>query len=183
VDAVAPVTAHRSPVTAYVALGSNLEDPVSQVRAGLRALAALPRTRLIAASSLYRNPPAGYRDQPDFVNAVAQIETHLAPRALLDALLAIERSHGRLRDFPNAPRTLDLDILIYGEKVVCETGLTIPHPRMLERAFVLVPLAEIAPAAVVPGRGCVAELVTRMDATGLVRLANARTANRQDLHD
>ena len=169
-----PFTNHHSPITAFIALGSNLEDPVAQVRAGLHALAFLPRTQLIAASSLYRNPPAGYRDQPDFVNAVAQIETRLAPRALLDALLAIERSHGRLRDFPNAPRTLDLDILIYGEEVVCETGLTIPHPRMLERAFVMVPLAEIAPAAVIPGAGPVAQLVTQVDATRMVKLSSER---------
>jgi len=167
-------TDHHSSITAFIALGSNLEDPVAQVHAGLRALAALPRTRLIAASSLYRNPPAGYRDQPDFVNAVAQIETRLAPRALLDALLAIERSHGRLRDFPNAPRTLDLDILIYGEEVVCEAGLTIPHPRMLERAFVMLPLAEIAPAAVIPGAGPVAQLVAQVDTTRMVKLSNER---------
>ena len=169
-----PITGHRSPVTAFIALGSNLEDPVAQVGAGLRALAALPRTRLIGASSFYRNPPAGYRDQPDFVNAVAQIETRLGPRALLDALLTIERSHGRVRDFPNAPRTLDLDVLLYGEQAVCEVGLTIPHPRMLERAFVLVPLAEIAPAAVVPGAGPVARLATRLDAAGMVKLSDER---------
>jgi 2-amino-4-hydroxy-6-hydroxymethyldihydropteridine diphosphokinase len=171
---VAPVTDHQAAVTAFVALGSNLEDPVAQVRAGQRALAALPGTRLIGASSLYRNPPAGYRDQPDFVNAVARIETNLAPRALLDALLAIERSHGRVRDFPDAPRTLDLDIVLYGEEVVCEAGLTIPHPRMLGRAFVLVPLAEIAPAAVVPGAGPVTRLAARLDATGMVKLSGER---------
>jgi len=169
---VTRVAGQRLPFTAFVALGSNLEDPVAQVRAGLRALAALPRTRLIAASSLYRSPPAGYHDQPDFVNAVAQIETHLAPRALLDALLAIERSHGRVRDFPNAPRTLDLDILLYGKDAICETGLRIPHPRMLERPFVLVPLAEIAPATVVPGAGPVAQLAAKVDATGMVRLSD-----------
>ena len=167
-------TGKRPQVTAFVALGSNLEDPVAQVRAGLRELAALPGTRLIAASSLYRNPPAGYRDQPDFVNAVAQIETRLAPRELLDALLALERAHGRARDFPNAPRTLDLDILIYGEREVCESGLTIPHPRMLERAFVLVPLAEIAPTLVIPGEGPVSRLVTSTDATGMVKLSGER---------
>jgi 2-amino-4-hydroxy-6-hydroxymethyldihydropteridine diphosphokinase len=168
------ITHQPSLITAFVALGSNLEDPVAQVRAGLRALAALPRVRLIGASSFYRNPPVGYRDQPDFVNAVAGIETRLAPRALLDALLTIERSHGRVRDFPNAPRTLDLDILLYGEQMICEAGLTIPHPRMLERAFVLVPLAEIAPAAVIPGAGPVARLATRLDATGMVRLSDER---------
>lgn len=169
-----PITHHPSLITAFVALGSNLKDPVAQLRAGLRALAALPRGRLIGASSFYRNPPVGYHDQPDFVNAVAQIETGLAPHALLDALLTLERSHGRVRDFANAPRTLDLDILLYGEQMVCEAGLTIPHPRMLERVFVLVPLAEIAPAAVIPGAGPVAGLAARLNAAGMVRLSDER---------
>jgi len=158
------------PVTAFVALGSNLDDPVAQVRAGVLALASLPQTRLICTSSLYRNPPVGYREQPDFVNAVARIETRLAPRALLEALLAIEHSRGRVREFANAPRTLDLDIVLYGDQVVREPGLTIPHPRMLERAFVLLPLAEIAPAAIIPGYGPVANLASRMDAAGMVKV-------------
>ena len=133
------------PAPAYVALGSNLQDPAAQVRAGFAALAALPATRLTAQSALYRSAPVGYAGQPDFINAVAAIETLLAPRALLDALLAIERSRGRVREFPNAPRTLDLDVLLYGDLLLNEHGLTIPHPRMHERAFVLAPLAEIAP--------------------------------------
>jgi 2-amino-4-hydroxy-6-hydroxymethyldihydropteridine diphosphokinase len=171
--AVTPITHRSSPITAFIALGSNLENPVAQVQAGLRALAGLPQTRLTGASSLYRNPAVGVRDQPDFVNAVASIETRLAPRALLEALLAIEREHGRVRDIPNAPRTLDLDIALYGEEVIDEPGLTIPHPRMLERAFVLVPLAEIAPHAMVPGAGAAARLAARVDAAGLVRLSGA----------
>ena len=105
----------------------------------------LPDTRLARVSSLYRTAPVGYADQPEFVNAVARIETALEPRALLDALLKIERRHGRVREFPNAPRTLDLDIALYDDVTVDEAGLTIPHPRMHERAFVMVPLAEIAP--------------------------------------
>lgn len=164
----------RSLVTAFVALGSNLDDPIAQVRAGLDALAALPQTRLIHASSLYWNPPVGYRNQPEFVNAVARIETRLTPRELLDALLTIERSRGRVREFPNAPRTLDLDIVLYDERVVHEPGLTIPHPRMCERAFVLLPLAEIAPAAVVPEAGRVADLAARLDAAGLVKISAER---------
>jgi 2-amino-4-hydroxy-6-hydroxymethyldihydropteridine diphosphokinase len=167
------ITHHSSPITAFIALGSNLEDPVAQVRSGLRALAGLPRTRLTGASSLYRNPAVGMGEQPDFVNAVASIETCLAPRALLEALLAIEHEHGRVRDFPNAPRTLDLDIVLYGEAVIDEPGLTVPHPRMLARAFVLVPLAEIAPQATVPGAGSAAGLAARVDAKGLVRLSSA----------
>ena len=139
--------------TAYIALGSNLEQPQRQLQAGFTALARLPDTQLIAQSSLYRSAPVGYANQPDFVNAVAAIRTRLTPRALLDALLAIEREHGRVREFPNAPRTLDLDIVLYGERVIHEPGLSIPHPRMQERAFVMAPLAQIAPDVLVPGRG------------------------------
>jgi 2-amino-4-hydroxy-6-hydroxymethyldihydropteridine diphosphokinase len=156
--------------TAYVALGSNLQDPTAHVSAGVEELAMLPDTRLARVSSLYRSAPVGYLDQPDFINAVAQIETDLTPRALLDQLLAIERRYGRVRDFPNAPRTLDLDILLYGECIVEEAGLAIPHPRMHERAFVLVPLAEIAHDAVIPGRGSASELLARIDAGGLMKL-------------
>jgi 2-amino-4-hydroxy-6-hydroxymethyldihydropteridine diphosphokinase len=111
-----------SVVTAFVALGSNLDDPPAQIRRALQALAALPGTRLERRSSLYRNPPTGVLDQPDFVNAVAEIETRLAARELLEHLLAIERAHGRVRDVPNGPRTLDLDLLLYG-------GLTGASPR------------------------------------------------------
>jgi 2-amino-4-hydroxy-6-hydroxymethyldihydropteridine diphosphokinase len=155
---------------AYVALGSNLGDPAANVRAGFEALAMMRDTRLAAISSLYRNPPVGYADQPDFVNAVAKIETGLEPRALLDALLAIERRFGRVRDFPNAPRTLDLDIVLYASDTVDEPGLTIPHPRMHERAFVVVPLAEIAPDLVVPGHGSVSGLVRQVGADRLQKL-------------
>jgi 2-amino-4-hydroxy-6-hydroxymethyldihydropteridine diphosphokinase len=160
-------------VTAYVALGANLEDPVSQVTAGLAALGSLPRTRLVAQSSLYRTAPVGYAAQPDFINAVAMVETALSPRELLDALLAIERHHGRVRDFPNAPRTLDLDVLLYGDLQVREDGLTIPHPRMHERAFVLAPLAEIASPKIIPGRGVIGELLRAIDAAGVARIGSA----------
>lgn len=156
---------------AYVALGSNLGNAAANVRAGVEALAMMPDTRLAAISSFYANPPVGYADQPDFVNAVAKVETALTPRALLDELLAIERRFGRVRDFPNAPRTLDLDILLYASEVVAEPGLSIPHPRMHERAFVIVPLAEIAPDLVVPGGGSVADLARQADSTHLRKLA------------
>jgi 2-amino-4-hydroxy-6-hydroxymethyldihydropteridine diphosphokinase len=149
--------------TAYIALGSNLKDPRRQLQAGFAALALLPETQLVAQSSLVCSAPVGYLNQPDFVNAVAAIRTALTPRALLDALLDIEREHGRVREFPNAPRTLDLDIALYGERTINEPGLSIPHPRMHERAFVMVPLAEIAPVAVVPGRGRVLDLLVGMD--------------------
>ena len=158
-----------APVVAYIALGSNLQEPQRQLRAAFGALARLPQTQFIARSSMYASAPVGYADQPDFVNAVAAIRTQLAPRALLDALLALERAHGRVREFPNAPRTLDLDIVLYGERVIHEPGLTVPHPRMRERAFVLVPLAEIAPDAMVPGLGRVRALLAGVDA-GSVRV-------------
>lgn len=155
---------------AYIALGANLKRPVDQVRAGIEELAMLPNTRLAGVSSLYRSAPVGYLDQPEFVNAVACIETALPPRALLDALLEIERRFGRVREFPNAPRTLDLDIALYGDAEVQEPGLTIPHPRLSERAFVLVPLAEIAPDAVIPGRGSVRDLLAGVDVASLARI-------------
>ncbi len=148
---------------AYIALGSNLEEPQRQLQAGFAALARLPDTQLVAQSSLYRSAPVGYANQPDFVNAVAVIHTTLTPRTLLDALLSIERMHGRVREFPNAPRTLDLDIALYGERVINEPGLTVPHPRMHQRAFVLAPLAEIAPDAQVPGHGRVRDLLAAVD--------------------
>ncbi|HWP89102.1 MAG TPA: 2-amino-4-hydroxy-6-hydroxymethyldihydropteridine diphosphokinase [Burkholderiales bacterium] len=160
-----------TPVTAYIALGANLEDPVVQVRAGLAALATLPDTQLLMQSSLYRTAPVGYADQPDFINAVAAVDTELSPRELLDALLAIELNHGRVRQFANAPRTLDLDVLLYDDVEVNESGLTIPHPRMHERAFVLAPLAEIAPLCEIPGHGRVSELLRSLDPQGVTRLA------------
>lgn len=156
--------------TACVALGANIGEPLRQIETAFAALAALPGTRVLARSSLYRSAPVGYADQPDFINAVAMIETTLAPHALLDAVLAIERAHGRIREFPNAPRTLDLDIVLYGDLVLQESGLTIPHARMLERAFVMVPLAEIAPDTVVPGQGKVSDLAKRVDAASVAQL-------------
>lgn len=168
--APARVAGHRSAVTSYIALGSNLADPVAQIRVALDSLAKLPRTRLVRHSSFYRNPPAGGLDQPEFVNAVAEIETRIEPRELLSRLLGIERDSGRVRSFPNAPRTLDLDIVLYGDRRIAEPGLTVPHPRMLERGFVLIPLAEIAPAVRVPGGGYVADLAHGVDASGMIRM-------------
>lgn len=156
---------------AFIALGANLRNPEEQVRAGFEALAMLPNTVLAAVSSLYRSAPVGYLDQPEFVNAVAQINTALAPRVLLEALLDIERRHGRVREFANAPRTLDLDLLLYADVELHEPGLAIPHPRMHERAFVIVPLAEIAPEATVPGRGRVRDLLPGIDAASVVKIA------------
>lgn len=130
---------------AYVGIGSNLDDPRTHVVKALAELDELPHTRLVRKSSLYKSAPVGYPAQPDFVNAVAQLETGLPAERLLAELQDIEARHGRSRSFPNAPRTLDLDLLLYGEAALSLPRLKIPHPRMHERAFVLRPLLEIAP--------------------------------------
>jgi 2-amino-4-hydroxy-6-hydroxymethyldihydropteridine diphosphokinase len=156
--------------TAFIALGSNLEDPEDKLRLGFAALAKLPQTRFVAASSLYRSAPIGRVDQPDFINAVAQILTGLAPRTLLHAILAIEQRFGRERSSRNAPRTLDLDLLLYDLQTIHEPGLAVPHPRMHERAFVLAPLMEIAPTCVIPGMGPAAEWLARCRDQVIARL-------------
>jgi 2-amino-4-hydroxy-6-hydroxymethyldihydropteridine diphosphokinase len=130
---------------AYVGIGSNLDDPRAQVLTAFTELDTLPHTRVVKKSSLYRTAPMGHRDQPDFINAVAQLETGLPAVRLLAELQAVEARHGRQRSFPNAPRTLDLDILLFGTATMRSAALTVPHPRMHERAFVLKPLLEIAP--------------------------------------
>lgn len=155
---------------AYIGLGANLGEPAEQVRSALAALGALAGLRLVAASSLYRSAPVGYAAQPDFVNAVAEIITLLDPAPLLAELLAIERRLGRARTFPNAPRTLDLDLLLYADRIIEEPGLVVPHPRMHERAFVLAPLLEIAPDLVIPGRGTVAALLAMCKDQSVERL-------------
>ena len=147
---------------AAIALGSNLQDPEAQVRRGFDEIAALPGTHLVARSSLYRTDPVGYAEQPTFVNACALVETSLAPRVLLDRLLEIEQRHGRVREIRNGPRTLDLDIVVYGDRAVDEPGLTVPHPRAHERAFVLQPLAEVWPDARLGERGTARELAERI---------------------
>ena len=147
---------------AHIGLGANLADPLRQVQQGIRELAALPRTRLIQHSSLYRTAPQGATDQPDFVNAVAVLDTALSPRELLEALLALEGRHGRVRGKPNGPRTLDLDLLLLGNQVISEPGLEVPHPRMHQRAFVLIPLVEITPEALIPGHGSAAALAAQL---------------------
>jgi 2-amino-4-hydroxy-6-hydroxymethyldihydropteridine diphosphokinase len=157
--------------TAFIGLGSNLGDPESRVRQAIAALAELPQVQLAAASSLYRSAPLGHADQADFVNAVARLSTGLAPQPLLAALLAIEARFGRERSFRNAPRTLDLDLLLYDAQTIAEPGLVVPHPRMHERAFVLAPLVEIAPACVIPGRGPATNWLARCRDQSIERLA------------
>ena len=146
---------------AFVGIGANLGDPVARVREAITALAALPQTQLVAASSLYRSAPLGYTAQDDFVNAACLLETSLAPRALLDRLRAIEEAAGRERPFRNAPRTLDLDLLLYGGDVIDEPGLAVPHPGLHERAFALAPVVELDPECVIPGRGPAREWLAR----------------------
>ncbi|MBS0345004.1 MAG: 2-amino-4-hydroxy-6-hydroxymethyldihydropteridine diphosphokinase [Proteobacteria bacterium] len=138
---------------AYVALGANIGEPVKHLRAAVDDLDALPGTRVVARSSLYRSAPVGLLDQPDFINAVVAVNTELPALALLRQLLAIEARHGRVRSVANAPRTLDLDLLLYGELQMQDAELTLPHPRMHERAFVLLPLLEVAPDIALPALG------------------------------
>jgi 2-amino-4-hydroxy-6-hydroxymethyldihydropteridine diphosphokinase len=141
---------------AYIGLGSNLGHPRRRLARALAELARLPRSRIVAASGNYVSAPVGAGDrQPDYVNAVAALRTELGPGALLRHLHTIERRHGRRRrnGLRNAPRTLDLDLLLFGRRRLAQPRLTVPHPRMHERAFVLRPLLDIAPAATIPGRG------------------------------
>ena len=157
---------------AFIGLGANLGDPRRQLRAGLAAIEKIPTTLLTGQSSFYLSAPLGYSAQPDFVNAVAQIRTELAPRALLNALLEIERSLGRSRSHANAPRTLDLDLLLYDGTVIDEPGLRVPHPRMHTRAFVLAPLAEIAPGIDIPGQGPIAPLLAACAGQAIEKLVD-----------
>jgi 2-amino-4-hydroxy-6-hydroxymethyldihydropteridine diphosphokinase len=139
---------------AYIGVGANLGDREATMRAALGALDATPGVRVVAVSSFRETEPVGYLDQPHFLNAAAAVETELDARGLLDALLAVEAGLGRTREGPRfGPRTIDLDLLLFGDQQVDEPGLTVPHPRLHERAFVLEPLAELDPALVVPGRG------------------------------
>jgi 2-amino-4-hydroxy-6-hydroxymethyldihydropteridine diphosphokinase len=154
---------------AYIGLGANLGDPASQVRGAIARLAELRDSRLIAASSLYHTAPIGYLEQPDFVNAVVAVETALPAATLLGELRRIEASYRRERAFANAPRTLDLDLLLYGEDTIATPELEVPHPRMHERAFVLAPLAEISPEVRIPGRGLVAVLLAALSDQGVRR--------------
>lgn len=158
------------PTRAFVAFGANLGDPAAAFALAVQRLDALPRTRVVARSALYRSAPVGVAGQPDYINAVIALDTTLAPRALLEALLAIEHEGGRSRDYHMAPRTMDLDLLLYGDAVIDEPGLQVPHPRMHERAFALVPLAEIAAEAVIPGRGAVATLLAGVADQAISRL-------------
>ncbi|MEJ2178858.1 MAG: 2-amino-4-hydroxy-6-hydroxymethyldihydropteridine diphosphokinase [Gammaproteobacteria bacterium] len=167
--------------TAFVGLGSNLDDPVLQVTQACAEIAAIEKVRLIKISSLYQSPPMGPADQPDYINAVAEIATSLTPAELLVALQAIEKHHGRVRSAQRwSARTLDLDILLYGEKLINSASLVIPHLGLYERAFVLYPLLEIAPQLVVPGHGAIAELVQKCKRGGLKVVGSVSSLNNND---
>jgi len=164
-------------VRAFVALGSNLADPESQVHRAVHALSRLPDTRIRRCSSLYATAPVGVTNQPEFINAVCEIETAMAARDLMAAMLEIELVAGRRRDNPGGPRTLDLDLLLYGDLMTESAGLTVPHPRMHERAFVLYPLEEIDPDLEIPGRGKLAKLLAGCAGQEIRRLASRAGEN------
>jgi 2-amino-4-hydroxy-6-hydroxymethyldihydropteridine diphosphokinase len=152
---------------AYIGLGSNLDQPQRQVRQALGELGALLQTRSIVSSRLYLSAPMGPPDQPDYINAVAGLETTLGSYELLTELQAIEQRHGRIRRRQWGERTLDLDLLLYGDSEIKTPELIVPHPGLHQRAFVLCPLAEIAPEVIIPGYGRVADLAAQCSCFGL----------------
>ena len=158
------------PVTAFVGLGANLGEAAETLRLALAALGGLPECRLLAASSVYRTAPVD-ASGPDYLNGVARLETSLAAEALLDELLALELRFGRERRYHHAPRTLDLDLLLHGEQIINTPRLTLPHPRAHQRAFVLVPLSELAPDLVLPGRGAITDWLGTVQDQAIERLA------------
>lgn len=159
-------------MNALIAFGSNLADPENQVRRAVSAVSALEGVRVLAVSPLYRTAPVGYADQPDFINAAALVETALDAPALLRALQGIERAFGRERSFRNAPRTLDLDIIDFNGETLASDTLTLPHPRACERAFVMYPLADIAPDYRINGRR-IADIAAGLPPQGIERLQAA----------
>lgn len=166
-----PMPGDTATVIAYVALGSNLADPQGQVRRALAELDEMPRTRCVARSGLYRSSPMGPSEQPDFVNAVAALRTSLTALALLDELQRLERRHGRVRGPVRwGPRTLDLDLLWYADRIIDHPRLQVPHPGIAARRFVLQPLAEIAPDLHVPGQGPIVVLLARCPGDALVKI-------------
>jgi len=155
---------------AYVGLGANIGEPSRQLQDALQEMHALPKTRITRTSRFYRSAPLGYLDQPEFLNAVAELDTELAPGVLLENLQEIEKSHGRERPFAGAPRTLDLDLLLYGDEAIASPRLTVPHPRMHERAFVLQPLLELDADISVPGKGLAITLLSACSSQKIERI-------------
>lgn len=166
-----PTTPPPEPVLAYLGLGGNLDHPAERLRAARHAIAALPGVREVACSSLYHSAPMGPIDQPEYVNAVMAVETTLAPLDLLAALQAVEAQFGRVRDGQRwGPRTLDLDILLYGQHCFDTGSLKVPHPGLAVREFVVYPLLEIAPGLEIPGLGRLADLAQHCPLRGLARI-------------
>lgn len=157
--------------TALIGIGANLGQPRDQITSAMASLARLPHTSVLRSSSLYRSAPVGKTDQPDFFNAAALITTFLDPTELLRSLLEIEHDHGRTRALRNGPRTLDLDLLLYDDRIIDAPGLSVPHPRMHERRFVLDPAVEIDPDCVIPGRGPARDLLAQTLDQQVERLA------------
>lgn len=155
---------------AFIAFGSNLKDPKNQVEHAIQTIRNTPHIQLVQASSLYKTAPVGYDNQDDFINAVAEIKTDLTPIELLRRLLEIEASFGRERPFPNAPRVLDLDLLLYEDVAISSPELTLPHPRMHERGFVMIPLAEIAPNIQIGQYGHADEIAAKCDNQGVIKI-------------
>lgn len=155
---------------AYVGLGANIGDPGRQIRLAIEELKKLPDTRLVLISGMYKSTPLGYAGQPDFLNAVACLDTGLPATQLLEHLQKIEQRQGRERPFANAPRTLDLDLLLYGDQVLATPRLTLPHPRMHERAFVLQPLLELDSEISVPGKGKASTLLSACGSQKIERI-------------
>ena len=159
-------------IRAFVGMGGNIGDVANTLMEAIWALEALPQTSVRSQSDLYRSPPWGRADQAEFINAVVELQTRLAARVLLDSLIGIEEIFGRVRNLDErwGPRTLDLDLLVYGDQIIQTPGLCIPHPHLHERGFVLVPLAQIAPKLDVPGQGRVADLLAAIDASNITAI-------------
>lgn len=157
----------RYPVDAFLGIGSNLEQPSQQIRRAFTALQALPESRDVRCSPLYRSPPMGPQHQPDYVNAVVSMVTRLPPDRLLREMQTIEQAQGRVRGVRWGARTLDIDLLVYGDLILDTPDLQIPHPGIAQRAFVLYPLFDLAPRLVIPGLGALSGLVGAVDAQGL----------------
>jgi 2-amino-4-hydroxy-6-hydroxymethyldihydropteridine diphosphokinase len=168
-------------IIAYVALGSNLagdlDCPASQVIRALQSINKISKTKLVKQSSLYQSAPLGYANQADFINAVAEVSTQLSPERLLDALLDIESMAGRERPFANAPRVLDLDLLLYDDVSMTTEKLTLPHPRMFERAFVLIPLVEISPNLTLLNHGSIVKLAQSVQTQGIKKIENSQNSD------
>ena len=158
-------------VKVYIGLGSNLNDPQSQLKKAIISLEMVPSTTVVRTSSFYKSKPVGPQDQPDYINAVVELDTELSAQVLMDYLQGIENKQGRVRKQKWGPRTLDLDILLYGDEIIQGDSLEIPHVEMHKRGFVLLPLDEISPDCIIPGVGSVQTLLKQMNTDDLMVLA------------